>query len=72
MATGDDLRAAMRTAFAHCRPGAVALFCPDHTREGFRASTSCGGHDRPARSLRYLEWTFDPDPADGSYESLMA
>jgi len=72
MATESDLRAAMATAFAHCRPGAVALFCPDHTREGFRPSTSSGGHDRPGRSMRYLEWTYDPDPDDATYESLMA
>ena len=43
------------------------LFAPDHVRENFRASTDHGGHDGENRSLRYLEWTWDPDPADTSY-----
>ncbi len=59
-----DLRAAMATAFAHCRPGGVALFTPDHLRETFRPSTSHGGHDGDGRALRYLEWRYDPDPGD--------
>ena len=28
----------------------------------------CGGHDLGPRGLRYLEWTWDPDPADDTYE----
>lgn len=59
-----DLRAAMATAFAHCRPGGVALFTPDHLRETFHPSTSHGGHDGDGRALRYLEWCYDPDPSD--------
>ena len=59
-----DLRAAMATAFAHCRPGGVALFTPDHLRETFRPSTSHGGHDGDGRALRYLEWCYDPEPSD--------
>ncbi len=59
-----DLRAAMATAFAHCRPGGVALFTPDHLCETFRPSTSHGGHDGDGRALRYLEWCYDPDPSD--------
>jgi SAM-dependent methyltransferase len=67
MATADDLRQAIETAFVHCRTGGVALFVPDHTRETFRPSTSHGGHDTPDRALRYLEWTWDPDPADSTF-----
>jgi trehalose synthase-fused probable maltokinase len=63
----DDLRRAMETAFVHLHPGGVALFCPDVTRERFRASTDHGGHDEDGRAMRYLEWTWDPDPADTSY-----
>ena len=40
---------------------------PDHVRENFQASTDHGGHDGTDRSLRYLEWTWDPDPADSTY-----
>ena len=67
MTTEADLRRAIETAYVHCRPGATALFAPDHVRENFRASTDHGGHDGADRGLRYLEWTWDPDPADRSY-----
>jgi hypothetical protein len=33
-------------------------------RETFQPDTKHGGHDRMLRSLRYLEWTRDPDPED--------
>ena len=65
MVTRDDLRRAVETAFAHCRPGGVAVFAPDDTRERFAESTDHGGSDGPdGRGARYLEWTWDPDPAD--------
>jgi SAM-dependent methyltransferase len=67
MATIDDLRRAMETAFVHCRPGGVALFAPDYVKETFDASTEHGGHDGDDRALRYLEWCWDPDPDDTSY-----
>jgi SAM-dependent methyltransferase len=64
MTTEDDLLAAMRTAFVHCRPGGAALFAPDHVRETFVPGTDHGGHDGEGRALRYLEWSWDPDPSD--------
>jgi len=64
MLSEEDLAKAMETAWVHLRPGGVALFCPDHLAETFRPVTSHGGHDRMLRSLRYLEWTWDPDPGD--------
>jgi SAM-dependent methyltransferase len=67
MTTAADLRQAIETAYVHCRPGGAALFAPDFVRENFRPSTDHGGHDGPAGSLRYLEWTWDPDPADTTY-----
>jgi SAM-dependent methyltransferase len=67
MTTEADLRAAMETAFLHCAPGGAALFCPDHVRENFQAGTDHGGHDNETRGLRYLEWTWDPDPDDTTY-----
>lgn len=66
----DDLHACMETAFVHCKTAGVALFMPDMVRERFRTGIHHGGHDgsaESARSLRYLEWTFDPDPGDNSY-----
>jgi SAM-dependent methyltransferase len=68
MTSEDDLRAAVETAFAHLRPGGVALFVPDHTSESFAPGIDSGGHDGPDRGLRYLEWTTDADPDDGTYE----
>ena len=67
MTTESDLRAAMETAFVHCRSGGAALFVPDHVREAFQPDTEHGGHDGDGRSMRYLEWTYDPDPADTIY-----
>jgi SAM-dependent methyltransferase len=65
--TEDDLRRAVRTAHAHCRPGGAALFVPDFVRETFRPGTDHGGHDGDGRALRYLEWRWDPDPTDDTY-----
>jgi len=64
MSTESDLRAVMETAFVHCRPGGVALFVPDELRETFVPSTDHGGNDSEDRSLRYVQWTTDPDPSD--------
>ena len=63
MTTEDDLRQAVATAYAHCRPGGVAVLVPDDLVETFVPSTDCGGHDAPdGRGVRYLSWTTDPDP----------
>lgn len=70
MATEADLSRTIETAFAHCRPGGVAVFAPDHTREIFRPGTEHGGSDATdGRGARYLEWTRDPDPDDTWYET---
>jgi SAM-dependent methyltransferase len=61
-----DVRQAMETAYVHLRPGGVALFAPDFVKETFRPQTDHGGHDGDGRALRYLQWTFDPDPDDTS------
>jgi len=67
MTTRDDLQRAIQTAFVHCRSGRAALFCPDYTCETFRSSTRHGRHDGLLRSMRYLEWDWDPDPTDTTY-----
>jgi len=72
IASLGDLTSAIETAFVHLRPGGVAVFAPDHTRENFREATDHGGHDRDGRALRYLEWTYDPDPTDTTYEVAYA
>lgn len=67
LTTEEDLRAAVETAFVHCRAGGAALFVPDHTRETLRPGTDHGGHDGGGRGLRYVEWTWDPNPDDTTY-----
>lgn len=67
MTTERELRSAMETAFAHCKPGGAALLAPDYIRETFRSTTQYGGHDGEVRSMRYLEWTWDPDTSDTTY-----
>lgn len=67
MTTAEDLRRAVETAFVHCRPGGAALFCPDHVKETFKSTTDHGGDDGADRAIRYLEWSWDPDPSDSTY-----
>ena len=65
MTDETDLRLAMETAFVHCRPGGLALFVPDNIRENFEEGSDHGGNDAAdGRGVRYLEWTWDPDPND--------
>lgn len=70
--TEDDLRQVCETSFLHCRPGGVALFCPDSLRETFVEGTDTGGCNRGDQGLRYLEWSWDPDPSDTTYVTDMA
>jgi hypothetical protein len=67
MTTLEDLRLTIETAYHHCRPGGGAVFAPDHVHETFQPATDHGGNDGDERSLRYLEWAWDPDPSDTSY-----
>lgn len=68
MTTPDDLRAALRTAALHCRAGGAVVVLPDYVRETFEPGTDSGGEDGDdGRGLRYLEWRWDPDPADTTY-----
>jgi SAM-dependent methyltransferase len=65
MTTEADLRLALGTAYAHCRPGGVGVFIPDAIAETFEAGTDHGGIDgADGRAARYLEWSWDPDPTD--------
>ncbi|VEP17940.1 Methyltransferase type 11 [Hyella patelloides LEGE 07179] len=71
MQSASDLRSAIATAYSHCKPGGVALFAPDHTLESFQPGTTHGGCDLNNRSLRYLEWTWDREPNENTYISVM-
>jgi SAM-dependent methyltransferase len=67
MTNKRDLRAALRTAFVHCRPGGVALFVPDYVREIFVEETDHGGSDSDRGSVRFVQWVTDPNPRDRTY-----
>ena len=65
MTAEAHLKSAIATASKHLRPGGVAVFMPDNVKDTFQASAHCDGHDLDdGRALRFLAWTFDPDPAD--------
>ena len=63
----QDLGQAMETAFFHCRPGGALLIAPDCVAETFQPGTEAGGHDGADRSMRCLEWRWDPDPSAHTY-----
>lgn len=67
MTSLENLRQAVETAYTHCKLGGVALFAPDCVKETFHPNTDHGGDDRGDRSMRYLEWSWDPDPNDTTF-----
>ncbi len=67
MTTEADLRAVLETAHEHLRPDGVALFVPDFVRETFVENTDHGGNDTERGSVRFLQWTTDPNPRDTTY-----
>jgi ubiquinone/menaquinone biosynthesis C-methylase UbiE len=70
MTNENDLRLALQTGSIHCKPRGALLVMPDMIKEMFVSLTTHGGHDSSAgdsRAIRYIEWTFDPDPSDTTY-----
>ncbi len=70
MTDADAMRATLRTVARHCRPGGAAVLMPDCVKEEFEPSTDHGGEDGPdGRGLRFMDWTWDPDPNDDTFET---
>jgi SAM-dependent methyltransferase len=68
-----SLRAAFQTAYRHCRIGGAVVILPDNVTETFEPKTDHGGEDAlDGRGMRYLEWTYDPDPLDTTCETTFA
>jgi hypothetical protein len=66
--TPEAVQATLRTAAIHCRPDGTVVVLPDYVRETFTPGTDDGGEDAAdGRGFRYLEWRWDPDPADDTY-----
>lgn len=72
--TPDDVRATLATAARHCRPHGLVIVVPDHVRETFEPGTEHGGEDSDVdgRGLRFMMWSWDPDPADHTFEVAYA
>lgn len=66
MSSEGDLRSAIETAFLHTRPGGAAIFAPDCLRETFVEQSRSYFAAEQGRSLRCIEWSWDPDPVDDS------
>lgn len=65
--TLEDLSKVAEIAFTHTRRGGAALFAPDYVRERFAEKSALMSADDAARSLRGIEWAWDPNPADTHY-----
>ena len=73
MTTEHDLAAALDTAAAHLQPNGQLVVVPDDTAESFEPDSEVGGSDGPdGRSVRFLAWTYDPDPADTAVQTEYA
>ncbi len=74
MRSEEDLRAALVTAYEHCKPGGVMVIVPDWVAETFQPGTTHEGADAGERGVRYLEWTWDANPEDTevNYEFILA
>lgn len=74
MTSEEDLRAALVTAYEHCKPGGAVVIVPDWVAETFRPHTTHEGDDAGERGVRYLEWIWDADPNDTevNYEFILA
>lgn len=70
---GASVQAALETAAAHLAPGGTLLVMPDHVRETFAPAAEVGGEDGDdGRALRFMEWTYDPDPHDETFEFVFS
>ena len=68
-----SVRAPLGTAARHCRTGGGVVIVPDFVRETFQPESTAHGEDAPdGRGLRYLEWKWDPDPHDTTFEVAYA
>ncbi len=69
MTSVDDLAKVLITANLHCKMNGHLLIVPDVFKETFKPNTTHGGYDKNNKSLRYLEWNYDPNPDDNEFET---
>ncbi len=63
----DDLYLTFRTIWHHLRPGGRTLLAPDYYADSFSEVSELHRANDGERSLRCLEWCYDPDPTDTEY-----
>lgn len=68
MLTVQDVSATLRTAAAHLRPGGIVIAAPDCVLDTFRPASSTHENADAGREVRWLEWCWDPDPTDSTYQ----
>jgi SAM-dependent methyltransferase len=72
MLSEADLTAAFRTAAVHLAPGGVLITSPDRVAETFRPpEVETVSRETEDSFVSYVEYTWDPDPADTTVETLM-
>jgi len=72
MQTEADLKATFATAAAHLEPGGVFITSPDHFRETFRDPfVDSTTHSDGETELTFIEFNYDPDPADTTIETVL-
>ena len=66
-----SVQAVLATAARHCRVGGATVLLPDCVKETFEPETDHGGEDSiDGRALRYMDWSWDPDPSDDTFDTL--
>jgi SAM-dependent methyltransferase len=72
MQTEDDLRQVFETVAAHLEPGGVFVTSPDYFRETFAPPrVNHGTNSDGTTEFTNIEYQWDPDPADTTYEAIM-
>ncbi len=69
--TARDLSAVFTTAAAHLKPGGLLLLAPDYFADSIvLPHAECHTYSRGDMELTYVEYTYDPDPADTMIEVI--
>ena len=72
MQTEDDLRQVFATAAVHLEPGGVFMTSPDYFKETFAPPrVNHGTNSDGTTEFTNMEYQWDPDPSDTTYETIM-
>ncbi len=73
LTTREQIVAALTTARMHCCPKGVVIVLPDFVRDTFTEGSEHDGEEgADGRALQYLEWKWDRDPSDSTFEVAYA